>query len=628
MAQEVAPEAPASPESPAEQPPVDSTAPDGSEVSTQAEAPPAEETPSPEANDPEGEAAAGDASPTEDLAGDSEDAAGDSETTEDSAPAEALPPSDLPAEGLAVPAYEPPAPEGAAETVTDEADEAPPQDEGDTIRYSGYLPGYRRHFDFGLSPQVPGVGALPGGMTPGYGAPVPPNEWTFSFAGFMNVSMEASLDRRVDPADGQHDGVTNVKPRTLDTYDAFTSVSAVPGNWVSMRFRYGTSKVSANFSFDTYNISSPASFYQMGAQFFINNAYMEYNPSRLGDLGLSFRAGRINLAYGQMGQYGGGMYTNAITAKVQGVGLTTLADLPLNGKWELVGEHNLMTSRDGTIPYNVVRDANNGWRRPLWEGSFINGLHLGFNVKGDPRLEFRVRQMIEFASDDRVDQPYDDISTRSTDERNVPDAIFNIYGADFKVIDQTFGVLGLGASYTLASGVFPLRGVFSYGGNGEELTERYLGQPSMGNGDLLVLAANYAVSIGKLVSYPAQFDGNGRDLRLNTAFQYTRIGSDFENFNGKQRYKMGLDLEYALFKYMSIATRVDRVTPDTRESGQTFAVLAPRLMFRTGWFSRMNFQVMYAKWFFGKTTRPEGSGERSPDTLDDEMFALNMNMWW
>src|SRR5690606_30898324 len=131
MAQEVAPEAPASPESPAEQPPVDATAPDGSEVSTQAEAPPAEDTPSPAANDPEGEAAADDASPTEDVAGDSEDVAGDSETTEDSAPAEALPPSDLPAEGLAVPAYEPPAPEGAAETVTDETDEAPPQDEGD-----------------------------------------------------------------------------------------------------------------------------------------------------------------------------------------------------------------------------------------------------------------------------------------------------------------------------------------------------------------------------------------------------------------------------------------------------------------------------------------------------------------
>jgi hypothetical protein len=597
----------------------------------------AQETPAPDATPPEAEAlqtpaepdvAEESKAPSEDeesvaaqTTGESEgvpEAETPTEASPDGAPpevGEALPPSDLPAEGMTVPAYAPPPPDGA-DAAAGEEEQAVIHEEGDNIRYSGYLPGYRRHFEFGQDPLTPRVGSLPGGMTPGYGAPVPPSEWIFSFNGFMNVSMEASLDKRMDPAEGQAEGVTNVKPRTLDTYDYFTSVNAVPGNWVSMRFRYGTSKVSANFSFDTYNISNPASFYQMGAQFFINNAYMEYNPSRLGDLGFKFKAGRHNLSYGQLAQYGSGMYTHAITAKVQGVGLTTEVDYPIDGKWELVGEHNIMTSRDGTIPENVVRDANNGWRRPLWAGSLINGLHLGFNVKSEPRIEFRVRQLI------------DDISTRSVDERAVKDAKFNIYGADFKILDPTFGVLGLGASYTLSSNVFPLRGVYAYGGNGEEFTERYIGQPSMGNGDVLVLATNYSASLGNIISYPAKFDGNGRDLRLNTAFQYVRIGSDYDGFDGKQRYKMGLDLEYAFFKYMSIAGRVDRVIPDSRENDQSFTVLAPRLMFRTGWWSRMNFQVMYAKWFFGTTTRNEGSGERSPEALDDEMFAVNMNMWW
>src|SRR5690606_23572219 len=179
-----------------------------------------------------------------------------------------------------------------------------------------------------------------------------------------------------------------------------------------------TSKVSANFSIDTFNPTAPTTFYQLGSQYFINNAFLSYRPAPVAGFNLDIQAGRFNLSIGQLGQYGGGMYVNPIGANMQGVGLRTLASRSLNQKWELVFEHNLMTSRDGTIPFNVIRNQSNGWRRPLWVGSLMNGVHAGFNLNTKPRVEFRMRQLLEVATDDRLEMPIDDVGTRQVDERD------------------------------------------------------------------------------------------------------------------------------------------------------------------------------------------------------------------
>ena len=73
---------------------------------------------------------------------------------------------------------------------------------------------------------------------------------------------------------------------------------------------------------------------------------------------------------------------------------------------------------------------------------------------------------------------------------------------------------------------------------------------------------------------------------------------------------------------------IDRVVPSSKDSEETFHVLAGRLQFKSDWTSRDAIQLIYARWFYGSRTRNEGTGERTPDRLDDELFALNFNMWW
>src|SRR5690606_19899439 len=219
----------------------------------------------------------------------------------------------------------------------------------------------------------------------GFGAPMPPNEWTFNFSGFMTVSSQLSFDYRRLPEDGQSTTVTHVQPQTIDTYAHFTSTNALPGNWVNLRFSYGTSKVSANFSIDTFNPTAPTTFYQLGSQYFINNAFLSYRPAPVAGFNLDIQAGRFNLSIGQLGQYGGGMYVNPIRADMPGFRLGSLASRRLNQNWELGFVDNLLASRDGTLPLNAIGIQSNGWRRPLGVGSLMNGLHAGFNLNTKPR---------------------------------------------------------------------------------------------------------------------------------------------------------------------------------------------------------------------------------------------------
>jgi hypothetical protein len=76
---------------------------------------------------------------------------------------------------------------------------------------------------------------------------------------------------------------------------------------------------------------------------------------------------------------------------------------------------------------------------------------------------------------------------------------------------------------------------------------------------------------------------------------------------------------------------VDRVSPNSRDSQETFHVVAARLVFKTDWQSRESIMLMYAKWFYGDNTHPE-YGSVTPSLplprLDDQLIAVNVNMWW
>ena len=200
-----------------------------------------------------------------------------------------------------------------------------------------------------------------------------------------------------------------------------------------------------------------------------------------------------------------------------------------------------------------------------------------------------------------------------------------------------YGLLAIGGSHIDAHHAWPLRGLLTFGGEGRDLTERWLGVDTRGTGQVDVAAINWSGSLGRILSSPRPFDANGPDLLINAgaviANTHTRATAarTLHCFDDRLRYKFGVDALYAFLPYMAAGLRVDRVVPNSKDSNETFDVLAARLVFKTDWQSRESIMLLYAKWFYGPNTHPESSSVNAPGELlrlDDQLIAVNVNMWW
>jgi hypothetical protein len=498
----------------------------------------------------------------------------------------------------------------------------------DELTVSGYMPGYRRYEAFSPSPHVPMNDAFAGGITPAFGMPNRADDWTFRFSGSMNISLQASSYQRRRLADGQNETAFHTPPQTIEEWASFTSTSSVPGNWVGLNFAYGNSKVTAHTSIDTWNPTAPTTYYQLGTQYFINNAYLAYTPIPVGDFRFQINAGFFATSYGLLSRYGGGVYVNPIAGLIRGVGETSRLEFDLSKDAVASVEHGIMTPRNGRIPDGIISSPINGYNRTTWPAAWIHHAHAGLLLKGDTQYQFQLHYLHNWSQDERVQMAVDNPVTRQLDETNIPDGRISVYAADIRAINDTYGYLSAGVAYLRMKHAFPLKGLMTYGGDGENLADRWLGLPADGTGKMLVTAINYTVSLGKIVAHPTPFNGDGPDIVINTGFHWATTWSDYEAWNRRDRYKGAIDGLYTLIRYLGVGCRFDAVVPNSKDMDETFYVLAPRIQLKTNWTSREAINLMYARWFYGSRTRNEGTGERTPERLDNQLFALNFNLWW
>jgi hypothetical protein len=498
----------------------------------------------------------------------------------------------------------------------------------DVLPDAGYVPGYRRDRTLGMAPYVPRVGTLPGGMTPGYAAPMPSDEWTFRWSGFFTASLQFSENQRVLTADGQNKTVFHVPPQTIDEYGSFVGTSTVPGQWAQVAFVYGNRFVSANVSLTTWNPTDPSTYYQIGSQQFINNAYLSFNVPVVAGVRLHAMTGYFYNVYGAIGQYGLGIYTNAIVGGVRGVGEDVTAEYDLTDNLTLSLEDGLMGTRNGMAPITVTLVGQDGSGSTTWPAAWVHHAHAGIEKRGELTLRARIHYLDNWAQDDRVELPMDNPSTRQINEAYIKDGRIHTYGIDASIASPVWGYVGAAAAYVQADNAYPIKGTITFGGDGESLTNRWFGQQSQGTGKLFVAAINYGASLGRIVSYPVPFAANGPDVTIDAGYQIAETWSDFQPFDGRVRQKFGAQVLYTFLPYMGVGLRADAVMPNSKDSAESFEVIAPRLVFRSNWNSRDTITLLYAKWLYGSHSHPEGSSVTPGDRLDDQLFALNAQIWW
>ena len=540
------------------------------------------------------------------------------------------------------PPVQPPAPETAPLPPANVQPE-PDRLTKDVLPDAGYVPGYRTVPSLGLSPYAPSVGSLPGGVTVPYGAPMPPNDWTFQFTGFMNVTAQFSVGDRPNPAPGQSSTVFHVPPLVIEDYQSFVSTATVPGNWVQMNFRYGNRDVTANLTLSTWNPSAPTTYYQLGSQNWVNNAFLTYNIPPIDRLRLQATVGYFFTNYGNLGPYTAGIYQMPYVGGVRGVGGMLAGDRPLTPEVSLLLEGGIMGNRNGRSPSGVAGANPNTNADPLFGSSYIGHLHAGLIRKTDVTLRAQLHWLVNWGQDDRPQYDVygnpmkDNMVTRGINEAHIPDGRISVYGIDASMTHPVWGLLAFGASHVDAHDAYPLRGLLTFGGEGKDLTERWLGNDTGGTGQVDVAGINYSASVGRIIASPRPFDSNGPDLLINAgavvAVSHTNslCADEPTCFDGRVRYKFGVDALYAFSQFVSVGGRVDQVVPNSKDSAENFQVAAGRLVFKSDWQSRESIMLLYAKWFYGDNTHAEYSTVTPSlplPRLDDQLIAVNVNMWW
>jgi hypothetical protein len=498
----------------------------------------------------------------------------------------------------------------------------------DELSEAGYLPGYRGYASFGLSPFSPLVGGLPSAITPSFMAPMPTTQWTFRFNGFFNASAQYSMNTRLQTSDGQSDTTIRTTPATIEEYASFVSTNTVPGHWVAMNLHYGNNDVTASVSLTTWNPSEASTYYQLGSENFINNAYLSFNiPPIIGKLRLSSKVGYFYNTYASLGQYNLGMYQNPIAAIVRGVGGTFTVEYDLTPTLVVIVEEGFMGDRKGKSPNGFGRANPNYNLDPFYPASYIQHLHAGIVRRGNWTIKGQLHHIFNFSQDDRAQVSVDNMVTRALDESYYKDARMHVFAAEMTASHSAFGLLAIAASRTDATNAYILKGVETFGGEGNQLTDRYLGDETGGTGTMNVVGFNYSTSLGKILAFPKSFDTSSPDLIIQAGGLLAHSNGANPLFDGRIRYKAGLDVMVTCFSWLSVAFRVDHVTPNSKDHSEDFQVVAPRLVFKSNWNSRENITLMYAKWLYGDHSHPEYSTV-IPPRLDDQVFALSANIWW
>jgi hypothetical protein len=478
---------------------------------------------------------------------------------------------------------------------------------------------------------------------------MPFGQWTLRYSGFMSASFQGSIGQRTAPVAGQSGTVIHTPPQTLDEYASFVGTNTMPGQWVAMNFIYGNGVVSANVSLNTWNPTEPTTYYQIGSQIFLMNAYLEFTIPQIGPLRPRVMAGYFGPFYGSLSEYGLGMYTNPMAGSPRGVGELVIVEYRLQPTLTLFVEHGFVGNRNGNVPWNVVPTGGNGGANPVYPASWVHHAHVVLRRSGDTEVRTGLHYLYNWSQDDHSQQPLDNPTTREVNEAAPRDGSLTVLAWDANAHNASWGAVGIGASYIRGENAFLLRGLNTFGGEGNNLTDRWWGSASGGTGTLLAMGLNYNTSLGRMLR--PSYSADAPDVAINAGFVMaytltntlttpgtgsataptapTSLPADVDMFNHRLRYKAGLESIYIMRSWVGVAVRADCVVPNSKKMGETFYVLAPRVVFRTNWVSRETISIIYGRWFYGPLSHPEANSILAEDArLDKTLIAFNVNMWW
>ena len=489
------------------------------------------------------------------------------------------------------------------------------QDDGLPEKEGGKPP-----ISLGLAPGTPQVGTLPGGLTPAYGqTAADEKDWRFDFHGFLTMPLRAGLNKRAGVVTTeQHNFVLHAPPVVPDYRDSFNYTSVTPQPYAQLNFSYGNSVVTGNVIILARSASTAATFLDPPAESGISDAFLNFRVPNLGaNAHLELNVGVFTNRYGVMGEYDEGRYGTPVIARTQGAGENIIARFALK-KITLDLEQGIQGQLDKP-PNGLLPAGWNDFGDPNVGTGFVNHLHAGLGYMGVGTLG--LHYMNAFTQDDRASQG------------TTPDGAIRILGADMRFSLGAFGHLYVVADSTKATNARSVGGIVQVmntrGGIG--LMQNYFGMNSGGNGSLLTFAAQYDLSIGRLLRYPNTFKGDAPDIVVSLFGIQTHVSSAEASYDNITKRKFGGEAAYSLLSWLATSLRVDHVQGNTSDSRQDFTVVTPRLIFRSNWQAHDQVVLQYSHFFNGSGVEVRNGYPPVDDPTikpDEDVIALAASMWW
>jgi hypothetical protein len=507
-------------------------------------------------------------------------------------------------------------PAAAQETVPETESDAPPE-------------------SLGMDPAAPTAQALPGGMAPLLGEPAGP-DWRFDFHGVIRAPLNVGTNRRQAPGPGQSKLVLHTPPQVPGDLATFSHTGVTPMPYVQLNFSYGNDIVTGTAILLARQVTVASAFFDPPSQSGINDLFLTVVP-KLGDRSrLTIRVGALTNRYGSPGEYDEGRYGTPLIARTNGVGedvefAHTFGALKLSVAQGFQGQ--ITKAGNG-----MVSEGWNDFADPGVGSSFVNHFHAGVGYKKLAALSGHY--LLGWSQDDRAGV-------------NAVDGRLHVFGADLRLTLGRFGhffgaYARVNADHVRSVGrtleILNTR-------DGPGLMQHYLGPSeapaALGTGTMNIFGAQYDLSIGRLVSYPVPFSGDGPDIYVSLFGMMVQVQSEDKTLDPRPRLptegpadklydnvtklKYGAEATYSFLPWMAAGLRYDAVAPVTREQKRSFVAISPRLMFHTGWQSRDLVMLQYTRFMYGAFTEVPVGYPPKPDIFaakDENVFSLSANMWW
>jgi len=543
-------------------------------------------------------------------------------------PPAAQPPAAQPPAAEPAPAAQPAATQtatAAAETASEKtaatasAEATPPEeDETDEGTSLDTLAARESRATLGLAPGAPQTSALPGGVSPAFGAaPTRAGDWRFDFHGFLTLPLRIGIGERENAGEGQKVTTLHAPPMIPGDFETFEYTSVVPDPWAQLNFSYGNPNVIANIIVAARTLSTAAGYFYPPDHLGINDAWLTFRLPASKSVLFNENVGAFSNRYGHMGEYDLGKYGTPLIARISGMGFTgtgviEMGDVDLTFETGFQGQIN-------KAPVGVEPAGWNGYADPNVGTSFAAHGHGAVGLF--KKAQLGVHLIYTFVQDDRagnVDQPDGNIS---------------VTGSDLRLTLGRYGHFFAGVAFTKATRSRPVSAVLRVlnapGGPG--LIEEYFGPESGGSGSLTTYGAQYDFSLGNFLRYPAKFDGTGPDVVASLFTIFTRVRSDDDQWDRVNKLKYGTEIAYSPLSWFAGALRYDRVIPDVDYDPRTTAIVTPRLIFRSDWNAQDQVVLQYSRYFNGSaaTTVYGDPPVRDPSyDLDENVVSLSASMWW